>query len=120
MQRDYIHYRDNAGCVGNIHKLVRMVEQLVRQTVPNPPTSEPTTFMTMTSSAPGPLTSNVIDSGDGPLDHHHPHGTAVAPPNPENSLAARAAADSGNGWAFRRLKNWGFLRRRPAAEAPGQ
>jgi len=31
MQRDYIHYRDNAGCVGNIHKLVRMVEQLVRR-----------------------------------------------------------------------------------------
>ncbi|KAB5559901.1 hypothetical protein GE09DRAFT_1220570 [Coniochaeta sp. 2T2.1] len=70
------------------------------ETVPNPPT-EPTTFVTMTSSSslsptapepePAPVTSNVIDSGQGPLDHHHPHGTQVAPPDPENTFDDKLA-----------------------------
>jgi len=84
------------------------------------PTSEPTTFMTRTSTAPESSTSNVIDSGQGPLDHHHPHGTAVAPPDGEASLAAREAADSGSSWAFWKLKHWGFVRPEPAGAVPVQ
>ncbi|KAH8907424.1 hypothetical protein BR93DRAFT_967329 [Coniochaeta sp. PMI_546] len=84
------------------------------------PSSEPTTFMTLTSPAPGPSTSNVIDSGQGPLDHHHPHGTAVAPPNPDNTIAAREAAGSDSVWAFWKLKHWEFLRGRPEVEGHGR
>lgn len=76
--------------------------------------------MTMTSTAPESSTSNVIDSGQGPLDHHHPHGTAVAPPNPDNTIVARDAAESGNGWAFWRIKHWGFLKGRPEVEVAGR